>query len=334
VSGGAKQVLDLLRAAQGQPLSGRRLSDELAVSRAQIWKHVERLRKRGYAIEGEPGEGYQLAGVPDRLYPEELQSGLKTRWNAREIEYFDQIDSTNRRAAERAREGAEAGTTIVAEGQTAGRGRLGRTFFSPPYLNLYTSIVLRPQLTTVEAPTLILTVAVAVADSIADILGSREAVEIKWPNDVLLDGLKTSGILMELSAEATQVAYAVLGVGVNLNVERETFPDEFRHLATSLRSHAGRQVNRVVFTQRLFENLESAIDLHSEGGFASLRSRFESYFRMPGREVTVQSGSAPDCRGRVRGISSDGALELEAEDGSVSRVIAGDVSLAKERAAS
>jgi BirA family biotin operon repressor/biotin-[acetyl-CoA-carboxylase] ligase len=332
MSSGAATVLQLLRSDGGLALSGQVLSEQLHVSRAQVWKHVQSLRSRGYTIEGEAGEGYRLTGVPDRLYPEELQAGLQSRWIGGEIEYFDTIDSTNHRASERARAGVAAGTAIVAEGQTAGRGRLGRSFFSPPHLNLYTSIVLRPTLTTAEAPTLILTAAVAVADSIAEIADDADAVEIKWPNDVLLGGRKTSGILMELSAEATRVDYAVLGIGVNLNVERESFPDEFRDLATSLRSHTGHCVDRLEFTRRLFEKLESALDTHAAEGFGSVRPRFESYFRMVGRSVTVQSGTSPDLTGSVLGITADGALELEAADGATLRVIAGDVTLAKERA--
>ena len=157
---GAARVLAALKRTAGRPCSGEVLSTELGVSRAQIWKHVETLRSRGYAIEGEPGGGYRLSGLPDRLYPEEIEVGLETRWLARQIHYFDRTDSTNRVAFDLARAGAPHGTTVVAEGQTAGRGRLGRSFFSPPYQNLYTSIVLRPELTTAAAPTLILTAGV------------------------------------------------------------------------------------------------------------------------------------------------------------------------------
>jgi BirA family biotin operon repressor/biotin-[acetyl-CoA-carboxylase] ligase len=249
---------------------------------------------------------------------------------AREIEYFDQLDSTNLRAQQRAREGAAAGAAIVAECQTAGRGRLGRSFFSPAYSNLYTSVVLRPKLTTSEAPTLILASAVAVADAVGQVLGTREEIEIKWPNDVLLGGLKTSGILMEMSAEATRVDYAVLGIGVNLNLERETFPSEFRHLATSLRSHCGRKVDRADFTRRLFSRLEEVLDIHAELGFAAIRELFESYFRMRGRSVRVVEMNGEEQPGIARGISADGALEIETPSGEIRRVIAGDVTLAKE----
>ena len=190
-------------------------------------------------------------------------------------------------ALELARAGAAHGTTVVAEAQTAGRGRLGRAFFSPPRLNLYSSSVLRPRLATAEAPPWILASAVAVAEAVEQTVGDAGAVEIKWPNDVLLGGLKTSGILMELSAEATRVVFLVLGIGVNLNVDRRDFPEEFRATATSLASHCGRQIDRIAFAQRLYNALERALDTCAERGFEALRPRFEARFRMRGRPVTV-----------------------------------------------
>lgn len=329
-------MLEALRRAEPGPRSGEALSAEIGVSRAQIWKHVGVLRKRGYHIDGVPGGGYRLASAPDRLYREEIAHGLETTWLAREVQYFDTIDSTNRVAYELAQQGAAHGTAVIAEGQTAGRGRLGRSFYSPPYLNLYTSIVLRPELNTVEAPTLILTAAVAVAEAVSETVreaagGRGEAdVEIKWPNDVLLGGRKTSGILMEMSAEATRVCFAVLGIGVNLNVERESFPDEFRSLATSLRSHIAAEIDRPAFCRRLYCKLEEVLDAQARGGFAAVRPRFEARFRMPGRRVRVVQLNGSELAGVARGIASDGALEVERGDGEIIRVIAGDVTLAQK----
>ena len=330
--GGPARVLDALRRAGGRTCSGASLSQSLGVSRAQVWKDVEALRGLGYGIEAAAGDGYRLVEVPDRLYPEEVQAGLRTRWLARDLRWFESVDSTNRLAGELAREGAAHGTTVIAEGQTAGRGRLGRSFFSPPFLNLYTSIVLRPELTTASAPTWILAAAVAVAEAVADTVDDPAAVEIKWPNDVLLGGLKTSGILMELGAEATRVDFLVLGIGVNLNVDRNDFPDEFRRLATSLSSHAGRRVARAPFARRLFEALESALDTCARHGFQGLRPDFEARFRMAGRPVRVVELGADETKGTALGIDEDGALRIRRDDGSEARVVAGDVTLAKEPA--
>jgi BirA family biotin operon repressor/biotin-[acetyl-CoA-carboxylase] ligase len=336
VNAGPAHVLEALRRADGA-CSGEGLSDELGVSRAQVWKHVEALRKRGYGIDGEPGGGYRLSATPDRLYAEEIDGGLETRWLARQIEYLDETDSTNRVATQRAAEGVAPGYTVIAEGQTAGRGRLGRSFFSPPYLNLYTSIVLRPQISTADAPTLIPAAAIAVAEAVAAELDDPTEAEIKWPNDIMLGGLKTCGILMEMSAEATRVGHVVLGIGVNLNVDREMFPDEFKALATSLSSHTGRPIDRVRFAQRLYSILERTLDEHARSGFEALLPRYEARFKMTGKRVRVIEAlgeQAPDGgqedAGRVIGIDNDGALRIERDGGEEVRVIAGDVTLAKE----
>ncbi len=332
MTSGAERVLEALRRSGGETCSGAGLSEQLQVSRSQIWKHVETLRAKGYGIEGAPGGGYRLVSVPDRLYPDEILAGLPTRWMAREIRYFEAIDSTNRVGFDLAREGAAHGTAVIAEGQSAGRGRLGRSFYSPPHRNLYTSVVLRPSLSASDAATVILAAGIAVAETVAASLGSRDAVEIKWPNDVLLDGLKTSGILMELSAEATRVGFLILGIGVNLNQDRDGFPAEFRSLATSLAAHTGRSVDRVDFTRRLFVTLEDVLDVHAEQGWEALRPRFQEFFRMVGRRIRVSDLATGETAGVCRGIDPDGALRLERDDGARIRVLAGDVTIVKDGA--
>jgi BirA family biotin operon repressor/biotin-[acetyl-CoA-carboxylase] ligase len=327
VNPGAARVLELLRREGGAPCSGEVLSTTLGVSRSQVWKHVETLRGLGYEIAGAPGGGYALATVPDRLYAEEIQAGLATRWLAREIHWHDEIGSTNDAAHELARAGAPHGTVVVAECQTKGRGRHGRVFFSPPYRNLYNSIVLRPDLHVGQAPTVVLAAAVAVADAVAEATGDPDAVQIKWPNDVLLGGRKTCGILMELAAEATRVAYLVLGIGVNLNVERDAFPLEFRDVATSVAAHRGAPVDRAAFARSLYGTLEAVLDLHAQGGFDAVRPRFEAHFQMAGRPVRVRDMDGPELLGTAQGIDDDGALLVRDPGGETRRVLAGDVTL-------
>jgi BirA family biotin operon repressor/biotin-[acetyl-CoA-carboxylase] ligase len=330
---GPGEVLTALRKHPESALSGETLSTRLGVSRAQVWKHVSALRKRGYVIDGEPGGGYRLTTSPDRLYAEEIQRELATRWLARNVHHLDETESTNQVAFDLGRGDAPAGTTVIAESQTAGRGRLGRSFFSPPYQNLYASTLLRPTGSISDAPTLCLAAAVAVAESVAEFMGDVSAVEIKWPNDVLIRRRKTSGILMESSAEGTRIAFAVLGIGVNLNVNREIFPDEFRHLATSLSSELGHPVDRIAFARRLFENLERQIDLHATHGFEAVRPRFESFFRMRGEAIGIEEIAGERIDGRALGIAPNGALEVEVcegpRSGTTLTVMAGDVTLAK-----
>ncbi len=330
---GAAQILAALQTTSGQSQSGEALSSLLGVSRNQVWKHIEALRALGYAIDGVAGGGYQLRACPDRLHAEQITPGLRTQWLARHYHYFPEIDSTNRVAFELARQGAPHGTTVVAEAQTQGRGRLQRSFFSPANENLYTSIVLRPNLTLDRAATTVLTAAVAVAETIRDTLhhtlpthpASEAAVTIKWPNDVLLRGLKTSGILMELQAEATRVGFLILGIGVNLNTPREKFPDEFRDSATSLASHCGQSIQRVRFAQVLYNTLEEVFDLHFEAGFSALRPRFEALFQMPGTQVTISNAGEREIDGIVQELADDGALVVQTANGKRLRILAGDV---------
>jgi BirA family biotin operon repressor/biotin-[acetyl-CoA-carboxylase] ligase len=327
---GAQRVLSELIANAERGVSGETLSAELAISRAQVWKHVEGLRRRGYAIEGIPGGGYRLPSRPDRLLPELVSARLATRWLARELHGYDLIDSTNTRALALARGGSAAGTCVIAEQQSAGRGRLGRSFFSPAYQNLYTSLVLRPSASLASAPGYILATATGVAECVAETLGDDAAVEIKWPNDVLVAGLKCSGILLELGAEATRIAWLVIGIGVNLNVPRNALPEEFRARATSLCTAMGSPIDRVDFAARLYAKLESAFDACAAAGLDAVRPRFDRFFRMAGRRVRAIESEGTEIAGVATGIDADGALILREDSGTLRRVLAADVTLAKD----
>lgn len=324
-----EKILSALIASEPLPCSGETLSGLLSVSRAQVWKHINQLRKRGYQIDGSPGGGYRLIELPDRLYPEQINRGLKTKWLAQKIVYLEETKSTNQDAGRLAREGAIHGTVVIAEGQTAGRGRLGREFHSPAYQNLYTSIVLRPSLDIAKIPTLLLTAGLAVARTVAQTLDDPESVEIKWPNDVLIRGLKTSGVLMELEAEESRIKSAILGIGVNLNADPTDFPEAFRARATSLAYEVGHPVDRTQFTQLLYSTLEQVIDLHLEAGFEAVRSQFESFFKMRGRKIRVAGVDGTQIEGKTIGIAAHGALELETDSGKRVQVLAGDVTIVK-----
>ncbi len=258
-----------------------------------------------------------------------IQARLETRWVAHELHALDETDSTNRVATERAAQGAAHGTAVLAERQTQGRGRHGRSFFSPASTNLYTSIVLRPDGND-PAPTTLLAAGIAVAEAVAATLGTPDRVAIKWPNDVLIDGLKTSGILME--AQALAGAWVgILGIGVNLNVTREEMPVEFRARATSLAAASGGPVDRAAFAARLYGTLEATLDLHQRSGFEGMRDAFDAFFHMRGEPVRVADlDGTIRAEGIARGVGADGSLRIERSDGSETRVLAGDVTIVKE----
>jgi len=278
------------------------------------------------------GQRAAAASAEARGRPEEALTreaiAARTRWLGRELHWFAEIDSTNREALALAAAGAAHGTAVIAEAQSAGRGRLGRSFFSPPRTNLYVSFVLRPAGSAPTLGTLPLAAGVALAETVAAELGDSSRVELKWPNDVLADGKKVSGILLERAGTHADSA-VILGIGVNLNVDPATFPEDFRVRASSLRAQAGRLIDRARFAAALFERLEDALDAHAGGGFAALRPRFDAFFRMTGRRVKVGDAAERVREGVVLGVGADGSLRLGTHDGE-ERFLAGDVTVLKE----
>jgi BirA family biotin operon repressor/biotin-[acetyl-CoA-carboxylase] ligase len=315
----ADRILGWLRAASA-PLSGEELAERLGISRAAVHKHVEALRSRGYAIDAQHAQGYVLARTPDRLDATELGPHLTGTW--RHIEWRAELDSTQRLARELARDGAEEGTVVIAETQTAGRGRLGRTWYSPPGVNLYCSVVLRPTVPPSTVPQVALVAALPVARAIAEATSRTPA--LKWPNDVLLEGRKVVGILTEMEAELEQVRFVIVGIGVNVNVPADAFPPDLRARATSLAIALGRPIDRVRFTASLLAHLESDYRRFLAGGFAAVRHEWQRASALQGHTVTVRSPDG-DLTGEVTGLAPDGALCLRDQSGQTHRIVAGEV---------
>jgi BirA family biotin operon repressor/biotin-[acetyl-CoA-carboxylase] ligase len=317
----AERILGWLRDASA-PLSGEELARRLGCSRAAVWKQVAALRRRGYAITARHAQGYVIASLPDRLGPTELLPHCTGSW--REIVWRAEIDSTQRLARELARGGAVEGTVVVAEAQTSGRGRLGRTWHSPAGVNLYATIVLRPARPPAVVPQLALVAGVAVADAVRAVT-SLDA-RVKWPNDVLVGGRKVAGVLTEMEGEADRVRFVLVGIGVNVNVDPATFPPEIVGTATSLRAAAGAPVDRAALTGALLAAMEARYGRYLAGGFTAIRPAFDAVAFLTDREVRV-SGSEVVVAGRVIGVDDEGALRIARADGTEQRVIAGEVTL-------
>lgn len=316
------QILKLFQQQQGAYLSGAEISRVLGVSRTAVWKHIEQLRSLGYRIEAVTARGYRLHGSPDLLLPAEIRTELETEVIGRELVYFAETDSTNDRAHALAREGAVEGTVVIAEAQKAGKGRLGRHWVSPPGVNLYASIVLRPSIAPRQAPQLTFLSAAAVARAIAEMTRLRPTV--KWPNDVLLSGRKVAGLLNELDAETERIRYLVLGIGININMTADQFPADLRYPASSLALETGSTVSRRLLTCALLRQLDKLYALYLEQGFEPILQAWQDYFDLTGQQVEV-SEQAGTCRGRVLGLDGEGALLLCLADDSVKRILAGDV---------
>ena len=319
-------VLSFLAEAADEFVSGEAISDKLGLTRTAVWKHVESLRARGYRIDAVPARGYRLAGIPDRLGPLELHPLLGTHDLGQVLHCFDEVTSTNDVARELAEEEAAHGEVVVAERQTAGRGRRGRQWVSPPGRNLHLSAVLRPELPPQRAPEITLVASVALCEAVR-----QAGVEagIKWPNDLLASGRKLAGILTEMASEPDRVSWVVVGMGVNLNARPEDFPPELRQEATSVAIERGQPAPRALFAAALLKSLEEWLDRHADGGFAPVREAWRARSVTLGREVRV-STEGREVAGVAEDLDETGAL-LVRSGKRLERVLAGDVTLVRPR---
>ena len=319
-SGSEELVLAFLAEAGDEFVSGEVISDKLGLSRAAVWKHVEALRGHGYRIDAAPARGYRLREIPDRLTALELRPLLGTHDLGQVLHCFGEVTSTNDLAKQLAEEGAGHGEVVIAECQTAGRGRRGRGWVSPPGRNVTFSAVLRPELPPQRAPELTLVAAVALCHAVR-----RAGVDagIKWPNDLVAGGRKLCGILTELAADPDQVQWVVLGAGINVNATAADFPEELRGSATSMALERGQPVPRALFAAAALTLLEEWLDRHAEGGFAAVRDEWRALSDTLGRVVRVQADGR-DLEGLAEDLDETGALLVRA-GGRLERVLSGDV---------
>lgn len=317
-------ILDLLRASKSGHLSGAELAGKLGVSRTAVWKHIRSLEESGYGIEAVPSKGYRLFAEPDVIRMSGLLRPAGKNAATRPVIYLEETASTNIVAMERAGQGAAEGMVVIAEQQTGGKGRLGRSWSSPKG-NLYFSIILRPAVAPQQAPLLTLMGAVAVASALRAFSGT--AAGIKWPNDILIHDRKVSGLLTEMSAEADRVRHLVLGIGINCNMNIRLLPEEVRGLATTLAAETGRTVDRT----KLLAAVLAELDRWYGAFLADRRSVLSAWRELNvtlGREVSVR-GMDGEVRGRAKDIDDEGRLVLVLGDGSARTVAAGDVTIIK-----
>jgi BirA family biotin operon repressor/biotin-[acetyl-CoA-carboxylase] ligase len=329
----------ILSALRANPcgVSGAQLAEQLAISRAAIWSRIEELRQAGYEIEAGPHFGYRLVNSPDALHADDLLAHLADGPAGqgtsvppgiigRDIRVFKETTSTNDVVEKLARDGVKEGVVVFAESQTRGRGRLGRKWISPAHKGLWFSILLRPVLRPQEMTQLTVASATALRRAIIAETGLRP--EIKWPNDLLINGKKVAGILTELSAESDRVKHIILGIGVDVNVDAGELPPEVRPLATSLKIEAGAEIPRVELAAQIIRELDRDYARICAGKFAEVADEWEAGCATIGRNVTVQMGDRKIC-GRAESLDDDGALLVRTEHGHLERVIGGDVTLEK-----
>ena len=304
-------------------VSGQQLCEKLGVSRTAVWKAINQLKEEGYRVEAVRNRGYHIVESPDVISKEEIVSMIDTNWAGQEVYYYNITDSTNIRAKQLGDEGAPHGTLVTADQQSAGRGRRGRGWESPPGCSVYMSILLRPDIPPVKAPMLTLVMALSVAGSLKDCTDLD--VQIKWPNDIILNGKKLVGILTEMSTEIDYINHVVIGVGINVNMEY--LPEGIRDKATSLRLATGHVVRRSELIASTMKQFERYYGLFLESrNLESMREEYNQLLVNRGKEVRILGGKE-EYNAVALGINSEGELLVRREDGSEEAVFAGEVSV-------
>jgi BirA family transcriptional regulator, biotin operon repressor / biotin---[acetyl-CoA-carboxylase] ligase len=300
---------------------GPKIASEIGVSRATVWTWIEKLRALGVEIKGHPASGYQLTKLPDVLAPSLIRPELGENEIGRRIVHFFRTDSTNNVALKLAATGEPHGTVVVAEEQTAGRGRLGRKWYSEKSSGIYASIILRPQLSPALAPAITLMAGVAAHRALTAATGL--AFDIRWPNDVLTGGKKVCGILTEMSAELDCLHHVVLGMGINVN--QRDLPGELKPTATSLRIEAGKNFSRANILATLLKELDRQYARLLDEGAASVASAWAAASSFAeGRRVRVAAPSG-GYAATTAGLEPTGALRVRKENGEVISLVSGEV---------
>jgi BirA family biotin operon repressor/biotin-[acetyl-CoA-carboxylase] ligase len=293
-----EEVLSLLQKKRRTFLSTKEISEKLRVHPYVVYQAIKELRRWDFEILSEKGKGYRLLKSPDRILAVEVKKKLKTKILGREVLSYRSLGSTNQLGFRLAEAGIREGTLIVADEQTQGRGRMGRSWHSPPGLGLWTSVILRPNIPPFKAPGLSICAGLALAQTIRKLTGLD--ARIKWPNDCLINGLKAGGILLELSAELDRTNFVIAGVGVNVNHLPKDFPKKLSGRATSVRMEWGEEISRVKLLTSFLQRFESVYLDFKKRGLSPQRQLIKKFSSLLGKKVAVRFG-----RERIEGLAQD-----------------------------
>ena len=316
------EVLRLLRESR-EFISGQELCEKFSVSRTAVWKIIKQLKEEGYEIEAVQNKGYRLLKMPDILSQSEIESRLEGEWISNRVYFAEEVDSTNIWGKRLAEVGAPHGTLVVADEQTQGRGRRGRSWESPRGTTVSMTLILRPDLEPVRASMLTIVMGLSVAQGLQELLDVP--VQIKWPNDAVLNGHKLCGILTEMSAQIDYINYVVVGTGINVN--QTEVPEDLKEIATSLRMETGHPVNRAEVICAVMKAFARNYQVFMEtGDLSGLQDAYNEILANKDRQVRVLDPKAP-FEGVALGINERGELLVKQENGTVSEVYAGEVSV-------
>lgn len=316
-----EQVLKHLRESGGY-LSGGELSGLLHVSRTAVWKSIQSLREEGYELDSVTNRGYRLLSCPDRYTAQEIRAGLETELLGKTVYSFDSVDSTNEEAKRQALRGAPNGSLFIAEQQTGGKGRLGRSFMSPAGAGIWFSVLLRPGILPLHVAATTLLSGLAVCGAIRKATGCPAM--IKWPNDIVVGSKKVCGILTEMSAEMERVEYVIPGIGINVN--NTAFPENLRDKATSIRLEIGKPVRRIPILQETLRRLEKLLKENAVSLTPSFLKEYKNCCVTLGRKVEFERGGR-HIAAVAEDISPEGELIVCLPDGKTETVYSGEVSV-------
>lgn len=316
-----EKILELLKSQSGY-VSGQDICNQLGVSRTAVWKNINALKEEGYRIDSVSNRGYKLLGEPDVIDAMRIREYLHTKWLGREIFYEKEIDSTNTQAKRMGEHDAVNGTVVIAERQTAGKGRRGKTWISPAG-NCYFSILLRPEVVVDRASIITLVSALALAKAIKQVAALDTM--IKWPNDVIANGKKLCGILTESSTDLEYINYVVVGIGVNVN--QTDFPEEIKDMASSICLEIGQEVNRAELLGTFLNIFEEYYEIFLETeDLSRLSDEYNQMLVNRGKEVKIIEKDQERILTAI-GIDNKGGLIVENKDGQRETIISGEVSV-------
>jgi len=300
-----QKLIQLLQENDTKYISGQYLSDKLNISRTAIWKHMNELKKDGYVIEGKANRGYRIISYPNKVSENTVRWNLQTEWLGKHVVHYESVPSTQPVAHKLAQNGASHGTVVIANEQTEARGRMDRPWYANTDKGMWLSIVIRPTIPPYIAPQLTLLTATVLAEVLADEVGVQ--AQIKWPNDLLINGKKVAGILTEMQAEQDQIQYVIIGIGLNVNQTREDFVDEVAHRATSLFVETNKEWDLVPLIQRILETFEAKYTEYIADGFHQVKKTWEDYGFKLHETIEIKTGKER-WKGVFLGVAEDGAL--------------------------
>jgi len=321
------KLIRLLANNKDEYISGQLLSEQLNISRSAIWKQMKTLEKAGYQIEGKSKLGYRIISVPDTLNQDTLQWKLETDWLGKKIIHKDTTTSTQFDAHQLVQEDIEHGTVVIADEQTKGKGRMNRIWYSTKQQGVWLSMILKPSILPYQAPQLTLLTATVLADVIHEHTKIRP--QIKWPNDILINGKKIAGILTEMQAEQDQIQYVIIGIGINVNHQSDDLPEEIEARATSLRMETNRDWNITQLIQHILLTFEERYETYIDNGFAKIKHKWEGYGYKIGKRIQIKT-LQDQWQATFIGIAEDGALLTKTDEGDIQKIYSAEIEWFKE----